>query len=116
MSKVIRCGNSSSYGKSEVDRLQEVRCTEAMRPTLSATYDRLQSREFADISMTGRDIARGLEFLAAATDDEVFRSAALAIQAYGLDKGGLKASTLKMLRDNQRTAEWGAMSVMHQLI
>jgi len=68
------------------------------------------------VSVRGRDVARALEFLAEATDDDVFRSAALAIRGYGLDKGGLKASTLKMLRENRRTAEWAAMRMMHQFV
>jgi hypothetical protein len=114
---VQRRGNSSSYGKSgRADASEQVWRREATRPTIRASYDILQSHQFKDVSVRGRDVARALEFLAEATDDDVFRSAALAIRAYGLDKGGLKASTLKMLRESQRTADWGAMRVMHQFV
>jgi hypothetical protein len=105
-----RRGNTSSYKNlSKADQLEKAWRNEVTRPTLHATYDKLRSAEFADVSVKGRDIARGLDFLAEATDDEAFWTAALAIRAYGFDKGGLKTSTLKMLRDNQRTADWAAI-------
>jgi hypothetical protein len=59
---------------------------------------------------------RALEFLAVATDDEVFRSAALALKAYGLNKGGLKASVLRMFKESERTGEFAAMRIMHQFM
>jgi hypothetical protein len=117
MSKGIRRGNKSIYTKqNKNDTVEEVWRAELNRPTLSATYDRLRSPEFADISVKGRSVWRALEFLAVATEDEVFRSAALALQAYGLNKGGLKASVLRIFRDSERTGEFAAMRVMHQFM
>jgi hypothetical protein len=110
-------GNNSSYDKTtRADASDRVWREQAARPTIRASYDTLQSPQFKDVSVRGRDVARALEFLTEATDDDIFRSAALAIRGYGLDKGGLKASTLRMLRENQRTAEWAAMKVMHQFV
>jgi hypothetical protein len=59
---------------------------------------------------------KALDFIAEITGDEAFRSAILAMRAYGLDRGGLKQNALQMIKKQCRTAEWAAMPRMHSLV
>jgi hypothetical protein len=83
------------------------------RQTLNVAHDRGRATSFANESMKGGDIAEALDFLADMTGDSAFLTAALALRAYGLDGGGLKQDTLRMMRDHHGTGAWFAMPRMH---
>src|SRR5262249_11953569 len=69
---------------------------------------------FANESLSGGDIAEALEFLEDMLGDDAFRTARLALDAYGLTfGGGLKNETLAVVKDQWQTAAWGAMPRMH---
>jgi len=57
-----------------------------------------------------------LHFLARATGDTAFKTAALAMRAYGLEEGGLKTRTLGFLRTNRGEPEWLVMPFMMQQV
>lgn len=80
------------------------------------TYDRIKTETFANESINAGDIADALDFVAAATGDDLFKRSALALRAYGLAGGGLKQDTTRMLIDHHRTAAWGAMPKIHEWV
>jgi hypothetical protein len=68
-------------------------------------YDRGKKTQFANESISGGDIAEALDFLVDMLGDEAFRTARLALNAYGLRfGGGLKQKTLAMIDAQGRFA------------
>jgi hypothetical protein len=58
-----------------------------------------------EVTITCSDLVKGLEYLTRVTGDEAFRTAALAIKAYGLSSGGLQEETKRMLKKALMTVE-----------
>jgi hypothetical protein len=85
------------------------------RDPLIVSHDLLK-RSFLAESIKGNDVAMALHFLARATGDPAFKTAALAVRAYGLEDGGLKARTLGLLRENRGEPEWLVMPFMMQQV
>ena len=80
---------------------------------LNVPVDRLKGGEvFSKPSVSGRDIAEALDVLFDAIGDEAFRTAALALRAYGLDEGGLKQEAQRLLLDHGGDPEWVVMPMI----
>lgn len=58
------------------------------------------------------EFKQGLRYLFDITGDEAFRTAELALDGYGLRRGGLKQATKQMLRDGHRSPEYAAVPFM----
>lgn len=63
------------------------------RDRIQTPYEAIESE-----SLSGEATAAALELLVEVTGDEAFRTALLALRAYGLDKGGLKEKLKQRLR------------------
>jgi hypothetical protein len=92
---------------------------------ITTLHDSLKAR-FTDDSINGGDVANALRFLAQATGDVVFQTAARAMRGCGLISGntdggnlrggGLKQDVLRVLRQLNGEAEWIVMPHMRTWI
>ena len=96
-----------------VDKIWRAACAAGRGPT--SAYDRAKAIRIAG-SIKCESVKAALEFLAEATEDDVFAAAALALDAYGLISGGLRRQTLKILADARVKVEWSAMLATHQFV
>ena len=82
------------------------------RNRLKVPIDKLRRGAFSRPSISGRDIAEALDFLSEAIGDEAFRTASLALRAYGIGSGGVKQDVLRLLREHRGDPEWIVMPMM----
>ncbi len=87
----------------------------AARKGAPSAYDRAKAAPIAD-SINCETIRSALDFLAEATQDEIFKAAALALDGYGMKTGGLKRKMLQILADAHLKTEWQVMPLVHQLV